>query len=225
MVRSRLSQREMAITAKSKSPPGQIERKLRTPNLVYTKSKPCKLGSLENRIKSLSRSSSRKKSTSSSIPFSNFIGRAIRKGKGKIQGPLLQSRGVLKQIKQEDDQQIESLRQFNLCFHEVVKKNDPRNSGILNYKKAVSVLTDLGFMRASNDKQTSEKERQLFFDMWRICKGNENNGINIRNFKLFLLAIMKFNFSWMKSSKYNNEISLSLSNTHVLKSELKNLSA
>jgi len=114
---------------------------------------------------------------------------------------------IVKPPKVEEEQQIESLRQFNLCFHEVVKKADPHNRGILNYKKAVSVLTDLGFMQYSNEQKfLNQKERQLLFDIWRILKGNENNGINIRNFKLFLLAIMKFNFSWMKAQTYNNEI-------------------
>ena len=52
----------------------------------------------------------------------------------------------------------------------------------------------------------NNKERQLMFDIWRTLRGNQNDGINIRNFKLFLLVIMKFNFAWMKSASNNNDI-------------------
>lgn len=123
------------------------------------------------------------------------------------------------------NKQRESLRKFNLCFHEVVKKVDQENCGILNYKKAVQVLTELGFMHLPlSEKRSNNKERQLLFDIWRTLRGNTCQGVNIRNFKLFLLAIMKFNFSWMKTPSYNNEICLSLSNSNMVKSELKNYS-
>ena len=70
----------------------------------------------------------------------------------------------------------------------------------------------------------NNKERQLMFDIWRTLRGNQNDGINIRNFKLFLLVIMKFNFAWMKSASNNNDIWLSLSHSNTLKAELKNYS-
>ena len=77
----------------------------------------------------------------------------------------------------------------------------------------------------SNRTHNVQKERQLLFDIWRILKGNNSNGVNARNFKLFLLAIMRFNFSWMKRSKDINEIWLSIAKTEKFKAELKNVSS
>ncbi|CAI2363060.1 unnamed protein product [Moneuplotes crassus] len=205
------------LLTKSKSPPSGFERKVYTPNLLVT-AKSSRLRSGDQRIQSLSKSSSNKEYQKSTSGKSG-------KQKSQIRSQYIYHCQGRSTTIDENDEQIESLRQFNLCFHEVVKKNDTTNCGILNYKKAVSVLTDLGFMRLSYEKEILTRERQLLFDIWRICKGNQNNGINIRNFKLFLLAIMKFNFSWMKTAFYNNqEISLSLNNGNGIRSELKNLS-
>lgn len=103
--------------------------------------------------------------------------------------------------------QRESLKDFNLCFHAVVQKIDKEHTGILNYKKAVDVLTELGFMHFPlSEKHVNNSERQLLFDIWRTLKGYENNGVNIRNFKLFLLAILNFNFTWMKQTSYNGDL-------------------
>jgi len=62
------------------------------------------------------------------------------------------------------------------------------------------------------------------FDIWRNLKGNENNGINIRNFKLFLLAVMRFNYSWMKLGSLESDMQLSISNSKLTKYDNKHLS-
>lgn len=121
--------------------------------------------------------------------------------------------------------QIDWLKQFNHWFHRVVKSVDQDNIGILNYKKAVRVLTDLGFMHSHMfGKNHNNTERQLMFDIWRNLKGNENNGINIRNFKLFLLAVMRFNYSWMKLGSLESDMQLSISNSKLTKYDNKHLS-
>jgi len=95
-----------------------------------------------------------------------------------------------------EQKQIELLKIFNNDFHKTIKKIIGDNHGILNYKKAVDLLIKLGFMHhpCEGIKFDVQRERQLLFDMWRALKGNENDGVTIRNFKLLLLGIMKFNF-------------------------------
>lgn len=63
------------------------------------------------------------------------------------------------------------------------------------------------------NRQQQNQERQLLFDVWRNLKGNQNNGINIRNFKLFLLAIMKFNYAWMKMETQSSQLQLFLASS------------
>lgn len=123
-----------------------------------------------------------------------------------------------------EQEQIEQLKIFNNEFHQTIDSWNDEGYGVLNYKKAVNILITLGFMHKPNEKENYDynQERQLLFDIWRILRGNEHDGVSVRNFKLILWAIMKFNFCWMKNLSDNNEICLTMNNDKQPNVSLKN---
>jgi hypothetical protein len=58
---------------------------------------------------------------------------------------------------------------------------------MLNYVKLGQLLTELGYLPAN--LKPDSIERELLFDLWNLLKGEENNGIKIKNIKSLLLAI------------------------------------
>ena len=57
------------------------------------------------------------------------------------------------------------------------------------------ILKDLGFLSDSG------MDRNLVFDLWKCLNGDEKDSICVLDLKIFLCAIMNFNYAWMKTKK------------------------
>ena len=76
--------------------------------------------------------------------------------------------------------------------------------GMINYFNAGQILKEMGFMSSKNNIETNE-ERILFIDMWRSMKGDNNEGVQSDNLKIFLGAIEGFKFEISKNKNLPNE--------------------
>lgn len=52
-------------------------------------------------------------------------------------------------------------------------------------------------LRYERESKSRQKERILIFDMWRLLRGDEYQGVTPRNLKLFLTAVLGLSFPWM----------------------------
>jgi len=74
--------------------------------------------------------------------------------------------------------------------------NDSRNWGDIdrkkvNYVKLGQLLTELGFLPVN--LTPDQVERELLFDLWNMLKGEDNNGISVKNIRNVLLVIQGIN--------------------------------
>lgn len=69
------------------------------------------------------------------------------------------------------------------------------NSEDIEFSELVLILTKMGYVST----QVTDQEKELINLMWKILKGEENNGVSVRNLFIFLLKIHQLNFQEVSS--------------------------
>jgi hypothetical protein len=70
---------------------------------------------------------------------------------------------------------------------------------MLNYDAMSTVMFELGFITEN------PLERTLVLDIWNHLKGDDFEGVSSHNLKIYLSAILNFNFPFMKAEQENED--------------------
>ena len=85
---------------------------------------------------------------------------------------------------------------FETDFTQIAQNSDFNDKSVLTYSFVCKFMSELGFYN-----EESAQHKALMSDLWRYLKGEEHRGVQLRNLKVFLAAIMNFNFPWMKAHR------------------------